>query len=210
LPLRVVLADDHLVVRQGLRALLEPEGIQIVGEAADGWEAIGLAESQRPDVTILDFSMPGCNGLSAAQAIRQKCPGAATIILTMHMEEHRVLSALRVGTRGYVLKTQVAEELVRAIRQVAAGGLYLSPGISPVVVNAFLSGHDPSTTALTSRERQLLQLIAEGKTTKESASLLNVSVKTAESYRTKLMEKLDIHNTAGLVRYAIRQGVIDA
>lgn len=206
--LRVLLADDHSLVRQGLRALLEREQVTVVAEASNGWEAIRLTEELRPDVVLLDFSMPGCDGVAAVQAIRKKCPGTATIILTIHKAEHQVVSALRAGSRGYILKTQVVDDVVQAIRHVARGGLYISPGITESIADAIFTNSDTATTALTVRERQVLQLVAEGKTIKESAELLNVSVKTSESYRAKLMGKLDIHNTAGLVRFAIRQGVI--
>jgi two-component system response regulator NreC len=206
--LRVLLADDHLMVRQGLRALLERERVTVVAEASNGWEAIRLTEELRPDVALLDFSMPGCDGVAAVQAIRKNCPRTATIMLTIHTAEHQVLSALRAGSRGYILKTQGVEDVIRAIRQVAQGGFYISPGVAETVADAIFSGNDPATVVLTARERQVLQLVAEGKTIKESAELLMVSAKTAESYRAKLMGKLDIHNTAGLVRYAIRGGVI--
>jgi two-component system response regulator NreC len=207
--LRVLLADDHAMVRQGLRALLEREQISVVAETDNGSDAIRLAEKLRPDVAVLDYSMPRCDGLSAVQAIRKKCPETATIILTVHPDEHYVVSALRVGTRGYILKSQVAEDLVRAVRQVAQGGFYLSPGVAESVADAIFSGTEPAVSPLTGRERQVLKLVAEGKTIKESAELLKVSVKTAESYRAKLMAKLDIHNTAGLVRFAIRHGIIE-
>jgi two-component system, NarL family, response regulator NreC len=207
--LRVLIADDHRIVRQGLRALLERDRITVVGEAADGWEAIRLAETLRPDVAVLDFSMCGCNGPAAVQAIRNKSSGTATVILTVHAEEHCVLAAVRAGTRGYVLKTQVADDLIHAVRQVAQGGLYLSPRVAESLVRAVFSGGDAGP-GLTARERQMLQLVAEGRTLKESAALLDVSIKTAKSYRAKLMSKLNLHNTARLVRYAIREGVIEA
>lgn len=207
--LRVLLADDHAMVRQGLRALLERDQISVIAEVDNGSDAIRLAEKLHPDVAILDYSMPRCDGLSAVQAIRKRCPQTATIILTIHPDEHHVVSALRAGTRGYILKTQLAEDLIRAVRQVAQGGFYLSPSVAASVADAIFSGSESDESPLTGRERQVLKLVAEGKTIKESAELLKVSVKTAESYRAKLMAKLDIHNTAGLVRFAIRQGIIE-
>ncbi|HSB70690.1 MAG TPA: response regulator transcription factor [Candidatus Methylomirabilis sp.] len=206
--LRILLADDHQIVRQGLRGMLEREGFEIVGEAADGREAVRLAGDLSPDVAILDFSMPLLNGLDAAREILRVSPRMGLILLTMHTEEHRVVGAIRAGIRAYVLKTQAAEELVQAIREVSRGGTFLSPGVSRVVVEAYLAKTDLPPDPLAPRERQVLQLVAEGKTTKEIAAELGLTTKTAESYRAKIMEKLDIHDTAGLVRYAIRQGLI--
>lgn len=207
--LRVLLADDHAMVRQGLRALLEREQIAVIAEADNGSDAIRLAEKFHPDVALLDYAMPRCDGLSVVQAIRTKCPDTATIILTVYADEHHVLSALRAGTRGYILKTQVAEDLIRAVRLVAQGGCYLSPSVAESVADAIFSGSESVVSPLTGRERQVLKLTAEGRTIKESAEVLKVSVKTAESYRAKLMAKLNIHNTAGLVRFAIGQGIIE-
>jgi two-component system response regulator NreC len=207
--LRVLLADDHAVVRQGLKALLEREGLQVVGEASDGHEAVRLAQTLAPDVAVLDLSMPLLNGLDAAAAIQAATPRTRTILLTMYTEDHQVVKALQVGIRGYVVKTQATEDVVRAIREVSRGRVYLSPGISQVVVEGYLSKAETPPDPLTPRERQALQLIAEGKTTKEVAALLGLTVKTAESYRSRIMQKLDIHATAGLVRYAIRRGIIE-
>ena len=207
--LRLILADDHKVVRQGLRALLEREGLEVVGEASDGREAVQLAHAHTPDVAILDLSMPQLNGVEAAREIVHVRPETGVILLTVHTEEYQVVTALRAGIRGYVIKTQAADELVRAIREVAEGGMYLSPGVSRIVVGAYLAGSELPADPLTPRERQVLQLVAEGRTTKEVAALLGLSVKTAESYRSRIMEKLDIHETAGLVRYAIRRGLIE-
>ena len=206
--LRILLADDHQIVRQGLKSLLEREGYEVVGEAADGREAVRLAQDLSPDVAILDFTMPLLNGMDAAREILRTSPRMGVILLTMHTEDHRVVGALRAGVRAYVLKTQAAEELAQAIREVLRGGTFLSPGVSRVVVDAYLAKTDLPPDPLTPRERQVLQLVAEGKTTKEIAAELGLTTKTAESYRAKIMEKLDIHDTAGLVRYAIRQGLI--
>lgn len=207
--LRLILADDHQIVRQGLRALLEREGIEIAGEALDGRAAVTLVEVYRPDIAVLDLSMPGLNGVDAAREILQHHPRVGIILLTMHAEDYQVITALRAGIRGYVIKTQASDELVRAIREVAAGGMYLSPEVSRILVGAYLSGAQLPPDPLTPRERQVLQLVAEGKTTKEVATVLGLSSKTAESYRARIMEKLGIHQTAGLVRYAIRRGLID-
>lgn len=206
----VVLADDHAVVRQGLRMLLEREKFEIVGEASDGLEAINVAQQYRPDVVVLDLAMPTLNGISAVREILKVSPRTKVILLTMHTEEHYVLEALRAGVKGCVSKTQAAEHLLQAIREVCAGRVYLSPSVSGAVVQAYLAKSELPYDPLTGRERQVLQLVAEEKTTKEIAVILGVSVKTAETHRTKLMEKLDIHSTAGLVRYAIRRGLVQA
>lgn len=207
--LRILLADDHQIVRQGLKGLLEREGFEVVGQAVDGREAVRLAQDLSPDVAILDFTMPLLNGLDAAREILRTSPRMGLILLTMHTEDHRVVRAIRAGIRAYVLKTQAAEELIQAIREVSRGGTFLSPGVSHVVVNAYLAKTDLPPDPLSPREREVLQLVAEGKTTKEIAAELDLTPKTAESYRAKIMEKLDIHDTAGLVRYAIRQGLIE-
>lgn len=204
----ILLADDHPVVRQGIRVLLERESFSVVGEAADGAQAVRLAKDLTPDVALLDFSMPLLNGLEAARQIEKVSPSTHSILLTMHTEDHYVLEALRAGIKGYVLKSQAASDLVQAISEVLRGAVYLSPGISQVVVQAYLAKSTLPPDPLTPREREVLQLVAEGKTTKEIASLLGVSVKTAESHRGRLMEKLNIHETANLVRYAIRRGIV--
>jgi two-component system, NarL family, response regulator NreC len=204
----VLLADDHPVFRQGLRALLERERFEVVGEASDGLEAIVLSERLQPQVVVIDLAMPALNGIDAVREILKRAPRAKAILLTMYTEEHHVLEALRAGVKGCVSKSQAAEHLLQAIKDVSAGGVYLSPHVSGAVVQAYLAKTDLPYEPLTPRERQVLQLIAEGKTTKETAAVLDVSVKTAETHRTNLMEKLDIHSTAGLVRYAIRRGLL--
>jgi DNA-binding NarL/FixJ family response regulator len=209
MPLNVLLADDHCIVRQGLRVLLERAGFVVAGEAADGHEAVRLAESLTPDVVVLDLIMPMLNGLDAGRQILQRRPGTPVLLLTMHTEEHHVAAALRSGIRGYVLKTQAAEDLVRAIRDAVRGHVFLSTAVSRTVVEGYVSGGQPSGDTLAPRERQVLQLVAEGNTSKEIAVLLNLSVKTVDSYRARVMEKLDVHETAGLVRYAVRHGVIE-
>lgn len=207
--LTVVLADDHPVVRQGVRRLLEREKFEILGEASDGLEVISLAEQLHPDVIVLDLAMPTLNGIGAVREIAKVSPRTKIILLTMYTEEHHILDALRAGVKGCVSKTQAPEHLLQAIREVCAGGVYLSPNVSGVVVQAYLAKTETPYDPLTARERQVLQLIAEGKTTKETAVILGVSVKTAESHRTTLMQKLDIHSTADLVRYAIRRGLVE-
>lgn len=206
--LQVFLADDHRVVREGFKALLERHGFQVVGEASDGLEAVRLVEKLKPRIAILDLAMPLMSGVEAARQIARVSPGTKTIVLTMYREEQYVLQALEAGVKGYVLKTKAAEDLVQAIQQVAQGKVSLSPEISETVVEAYRTNIRPASGPLTSRERQVLQLVAEGKTTKEIASHLGISVKTADSHRTRVMKKLDIHDTAGLVRYAVRTGLI--
>ena len=207
---RVVIADDHQIVRQGFRALLEKEGFDVVGEAEDGNQAVELVKRYNPDLALLDIAMPNLNGIDAAREILRVSPETRTILLTMFSEDHRLLEALRAGVSGYLLKTRAVEDLVRAIRDVVRGGVYLSRGLSREVVDAYLARKPLGRIELSPRERQVLQLVAEGKTTKEVAGLLGVSVKTAESHRGRIMAKLDIHETAGLVRYAIREGIIQA
>jgi len=210
MPLRIVLADDHSIVRQGLRLLLERDGLQVVAEAANGQEAVRLAQAHKPDVVVLDLMMPLLNGLEAGREIIQSGAAKGAILLTMHTQEHQIAAALRAGIRGYLLKTQAAEDLTKAIRDVLRGEIYLSPGVSRIVVDSYLTGAQPGSDPLAPRERQVLQLVAEGKTSKEIAAILGLTVKTAESYRARVMEKLDLHETAALVRYAIRHGIIDA
>jgi len=210
LPTRILLADDHQIVRQGIRALLEAERFEVVAEAANGREALQLAGSARPDVAILDLGMPGLNGVDTAREIRRISPSAKTLLVTIHNEEPYVLSALRAGVTGYVLKTQAGAELVQAVNEVLYGKIYLSPGISRSVLEIYKDRAELPPDPLSPRERQILQLVAEGKSTKEAASIMGVSEKTAESHRTHLMSKLDIHQTAGLVRYAIKHGLVQA
>lgn len=210
MPPTIVVADDHPLVRQGIRILLERESFEIVGEAADGVEAIRLAEKYQPEVIVLDLSMPIMNGITAVGQIRKVSPRTKIVLLTMYTEEHHVLQALRAGVKAVVTKTQAVEHLIVAIREVCAGGVYLSPSVSGAVVQAYLTKSEVPYDPLTDRERQVLQLVAEGNTTKEIALLLGVAAKTAETHRVKVMEKLDIHSTAGLVRYAIRRGLVQA
>jgi len=208
MPIRVIVADDHQLVRQSLRVLLEREGFGVVGEAANGQEALQLAEKLHPEVVVMDLAMPVLNGIDAAREIQRVSPKCKTILLTMHADRQYILEGLRNGAKGYVMKTHAASDLVRAIREAARGGTYLSPEISAAVIQAYQNHTEIPRDPLSSRERQVLQLIAEGKSTKEAAVTLDISVKTAETYRTRIMQKLDIHETASLVRYAIRVGLV--
>jgi two-component system response regulator NreC len=207
--LRVMLADDHEIVREGLKNLLVKHDFDVVGEAGDGHEARQLAAELRPDIAILDYSMPRLNGIEAAREVRRACPSVKVILLTMHAEDRYVLEALRAGVSGYVVKIQAASDLIRAIHEVSRGRTSLSPIVARSVVDACLTHSELPADPLTAKERQVLLLIADGKRTKEIATLLGISVKTAESHRTRIMEKLDIHETAGLVRYAIRQCMVE-
>ena len=207
MPIRILLAEDHVIVREGLRALLEQAGMAVIGEASDGLEALKIAHDQHPDVAVLDISMPHLNGLETARRLREALPQIKIVLLTMHTEDPYILEAMQAGVAGYVLKTQAAVDIVQAIRDVLQGEMYLSSRVSRAVVKAYLTRSELPIDPLTPREREVLQLIAEGQTTKEIAWRLALSVKTVESHRIKLMRKLDIHETATLVRYAIRRGL---
>ncbi len=209
MPARILVADDHAIVRQGVKLLMLREGFELVDEAGDGQEAVRLARDHCPDVAVLDYSMPLLNGLGAAREIMQACPQTKVILLTMHADDRYVLEALRTGVKGYVVKSQSATDLILAIHEVMRGMVYLSPRVSRALVDAYLVKSELPPDPLTPREREVLQLVAEGKTTKEVAHLLGISVKTAESHRTRIMKKLDMPNTAGIVRYAIRRGLIE-
>lgn len=187
---------------------LEANGLSIVGEASEGREAVKMVRELKPDVAIFDVSMPGLNGVDAARIALKENPGTKVVLLTVHTENEYVDEALRAGVSGYVLKKQATADLVRAIHEVSVGNIYLSPGISRAVMEAFRSGKELAARTLTAREREVLQLIAEGKTTKEIGSVLGISVKTAETHRSRVMDKLEIRDTAGLVRYAIRMGLV--
>jgi DNA-binding NarL/FixJ family response regulator len=205
-----LLADDHPVVREGLRALLESHGLTVVGEAANGREAVELARTIKADVAILDIGMPELNGLDALRAIRREAPHLRSVLLTIHDDDSYVVEGRRLGALGFVLKSEAGSELLSAVQAAAAGNTYLSPRLSSDVVDALQAGIEPVATHLTDREREVLQLISEGQTTKEVASTLGISVKTAGTHRTNIMRKLGVHETAGLVRYAIRHGLIRA
>ena len=207
--LRVLLADDHQTLRQGLKALLEFQGLQIVAEASDGRAAVNAARKVRPDVAVLDVAMPVLNGVDAAREIATVSPRTVVLLLTA-LDGRFALDALRAGVRGFVDKSQGADELLRAIREVWDGGMSLGPGASQAVIDACLAANTPAGDRLTPREQQVIKLVAEGKATRKIAGELGISVKTAEFHRARVMEKLNIHTTAGLVRYAIREGMISA
>ena len=202
---RVLIADDHALVREGIGILIARGGYTVVAEASNGQEALAHASNHQPDMAVLDMSMPIMNGLETAQELRKVSPRTRSIVLSRHDGVDYVLAAMRAGIKGYVLKSQSVVELLQALNDVSTGGFYLSPGVSGVVVDAVRANSTmPDDDPLTGRERQVLKLIAEGYSTKECATILGVSVKTADSHRTRLMRKLDIHGTAGLVRYAVR------
>lgn len=207
--MRIIIADDHAIFRQSLRMFLEQEAdIEIVGEAADGSEALRLTLRERPDAVVLDMNMPLMNGVEVAREISKRGLGTRVAVLTMFEDEVSVLEAFRAGVRGYVLKTLSSQELVKALAELAQDRHFLSSGIADTVVEAWLREEREKDGLLTSRERQILQLVAEGNASKEIARLLNLTIKTVESHRNRLMRKLDATNIAGLVRHAVRQGVI--
>jgi two-component system response regulator NreC len=205
---RVLLADDHAIVREGLKAVLQQHGFGVVGEASDGRAAIAMAENLRPDVVVLDVAMPLLNGIDATREILNLPSRPKIILLTMYAEDSYVLAGLRAGITGYVLKSNAAFSLVEAMHAVMKGDIYLSPGVSRAVVQAFLSAAAVPRDPLSRRERQVLQLIAEGRSTKEIGGVLGISPRTAETHRTRIMQRLDIRDVAGLVRYAIDHGLV--
>jgi two-component system, NarL family, response regulator NreC len=207
-PIRVLVVDDHEIVLRGLKTVLDREGFEIVGEASDGSQAVARAVELQPDLVVMDISMPVMTGIEAAAQIRRSLPSAKVVLLTVHTENRYILEALRSGIRGYVLKSRAASELVEAIHEILNGRVYLSPGISQTVVEAYLRQNNGDSEMLTRRELQVLQLVAEGKTTKEIAASLDVSAKTADSHRSNIMHKLNLHSVADLVRYAIRRGLV--
>ena len=208
---RLLLADDHTLVRAGLRALLQGvPGVEVVGEVSNGREAVRQAGELHPDVVLMDIAMSDLNGLEAARQIVREFPGVRVIMLSMHATEEYVVQALRAGASGYLLKNAGAEELAKAIEHVARGETFLSPAVSRQVTE-YIRRVGPEGSAmdrLSPRQREILQLIAEGNTTKRIAQTLHISAKTVETHRCQLMEQLDIHDVAGLVRYAIRQGLV--
>jgi DNA-binding NarL/FixJ family response regulator len=210
--LRVILADDHRLVRAGLRSLLgELPEVEVVAEAGDGREVLALVPQHRPHIVLMDITMPGMNGLEAATQLKKHHPEVKVIVLSMHASEEYVLQALRAGASGYLLKDAATLELALALRSVARGETYLSPPISRQVVESYLQrvGEEARPLALlTARQREVLQLIAEGASTKEIARRLELSVKTVETHRAQLMERLGIRDLAGLVRFAIRHGLV--
>lgn len=214
-PFKILLVDNPTLVRAGIRALLEQiPNVLVVGEAGDGREALKLVEQYRPHLVFMDITMPVMNGLEATVRVVKEFPGTRVVMLSVHTDEEYVLQALRAGAAGYLLKDAGRAELEIAVAAVARGETYLSPAVSRHVVGDYVrrtgSGLEGRLETLTPRQREILQLIAEGKSTKEIASILDVSVKTVETHRAQLMERLDIHDVAGLVRYAIRTGVVTA
>jgi DNA-binding NarL/FixJ family response regulator len=213
--MRVLLADDHTLVRAGIRALLQSlPDVEIVAEASDGREALERVLATHPDVALLDISMPSLNGLELAARLAVEAPRTRLVILSMHGDPGHVAQALRAGVSGYLLKDAAVDELPVLLRAVSRGETYLSPAISRSVVEGFLqrSGASPAATAddgLTSRQREILQLVSEGKSSKEVAQLLDISLKTVESHRSQIMDRLNIHDLAGLVRYAVRTGLVN-
>lgn len=211
--IRTMLLEDHKMVRQGLVALLQDApDIEIIGEAGDGVAAVELARSQLPDVALLDISMPGMNGLEAAQQIRECSPNTRLLFLTMYADDEYIIQALRFGGTGYVLKDADAGTLIDAVRRVYRGESYLSPEVSQTIIRRVINDepdpHNDSHENLTARERQILQLIAESKTNREIGERLRISIKTVQTHRANLMNKLDIHDQTSLVKYAIRHGLV--
>ncbi|HEV2212326.1 MAG TPA: response regulator transcription factor [Gammaproteobacteria bacterium] len=209
--MKILVADDHNLVRAGLTALIArlPD-MEIVGEAPDGRQALRMVRDLAPDLVLMDIAMPGLNGLEAAERIHGIHPQTKIIILSMHANEEYVAQALKAGASGYLLKDAATTELEMALKSVSMGQFYLSPAISRQVVDNFLRGGPTGIDVLTPRQREILQLIAEGKSTRDIADTLHLSVKTVETHRAQLMERLDIHDVAGLIRYALKKGLISA
>ena len=213
-PIRILLADDHTVMRRGLRVLLERQpGLAVVGEAADGAEAVELAGREKPDVAVLDIGMPTLNGIEAARRIIEKSPNTAVVILSMHSDESYVLRTLKAGARGYLLKDAPESDLINAIHAVHQGKAFFSPAISKMLVEDYMRqmqqrGIEDSYELLTSREREILQLLGEGKANKEIAKMLDLSLYTVETHRSNMLEKLNLHSTAELILYAVRKGIV--
>ena len=207
--MRILVADDHTLVRAGLTSLIAHlPNMEVVGEAADGRHAMQMVRELKPDIVLMDIAMPGLNGLESAERIHGLEPQIKIIILSMFANEEYVAQALKAGASGYLLKDAATAELEMALKSVAMGQFYLSPAISRQVVDNYLRGGPVGADVLTPRQREILQLIAEGKSTRDIADTRHVSVKTVETHRTQLMERLDIHDVAGLIRYALRKGLI--
>jgi two-component system response regulator NreC len=208
--IRILLTDDHALVRQGFRLILSAQpDMQIVGEAGNGREAVELAEKLQPDVVVMDVAMPELNGVEATRRLATSAPRARVLALSMHKDSVYVREILRAGARGYLLKDSVDSDLIAAVRAVAKGEGYLSPAVSDAVLTDYRRHVTDPLDLLTSREREVLQMIAEGKTNKEIAGALNLSVYTVEAHRGRVMEKLNLHSTSELVRFALRSGLID-
>ncbi len=211
---RILLADDHNILRDGMRLLLERQpGFAIVGEAGDGREIVELAREHHPDVIVMDIAMPNMNGIEATRRIVEKQPGTGVVILSMHYDESYVLRSLKAGARAYLLKDALKSELIAAIRAVAEGRSFFSPKVSRILQEDYVEAlgrkdADDSYELLTDREREILQLVAEGKTNKEIASILNVSLYTVDTHRTHILQKLNLHSVPELILYAVRKGII--
>ena len=211
--IRILLADDHTVVRKGLRLLLESNGFTVVADAADGREAVELAERHTPDVVVMDVAMPTLNGIEAARQITAKLPQTSVVFLSMHSDEAYVLKALKAGARAYLLKDSAEYDLISAVKAVSEGKAFFSPAISKMLVADYMRqmqerAVEDSYDLLTTREREVLQLLAEGKNNKEVANILNLSLYTVETHRSNIFQKLNLHSGAELILYAIRKGVI--
>jgi two-component system, NarL family, response regulator NreC len=212
--IRILVADDHAVMRRGIRLVLEQhEDFTVVGEASDGREAVTIAESEHPDVAVLDISMPNLNGIEAARQITARQPGTALIILSMHSDESYVLRALKAGARGYLLKESPEADFVHAVRMVHGGKAFFSPAVSRMLVEDYVrqlqdKDLEDSYDLLTSREREVLQMVAEGNSNKDIAKVLNLSLYTVETHRSNILEKLNLHSVPELILYAVRKGII--
>ena len=212
--IRIVLADDHTVMRAGLRSLLERQpDLEVVGEAEDGRRTVELAASLCPDVVVMDIGMPNLNGIEAARQIVAKQPTTSVVILSMHSDETYVMRAMKAGARAYLLKDSAEADLIRAIQAVSQGKSFFSPKISRILAEDYVrllkqKGGEDSYDLLTAREREILQLLAEGKTNKEVATLLSLSLYTVETHRSRILQKLNLHSSAELVLYAVRKGII--
>jgi DNA-binding NarL/FixJ family response regulator len=212
--IRIILADDHAVMRRGLRLVLEQqEDFEVVGEASDGRQAVSLAETLKPDIAVLDITMPNLNGIEAAHQISARHSGVSSIVLSMHADESFVLRALKAGARAYVLKESAEGDLINAVRMVSEGKSFFSPVVSRMLVEDYvrqLQDRDieDSYELLTIREREILQLVAEAKSNKEIANMLNLSLYTVETHRSNILDKLNLHSVPELILYAVRKGVI--
>jgi two-component system response regulator NreC len=213
-PVRILLADDHTVMRNGLRLLLERQpNLRVVGEAADGRQAVALSESANPDVVIMDIGMPNLNGIEATRQIVNRNPRTAIAILSMHSDESYVIRALKAGARAYLLKDSAEADLLAAVRALTEGKSFFSPAISKILVEDYMRqlesrGAEDTYELLTNREREILQLLAEGRTNKEVANMLNLSLYTVETHRTHILQKLNLHSVPELILYAVRKGII--
>jgi DNA-binding NarL/FixJ family response regulator len=209
--LRILLADDHVVMREGLKLLVNAQtDMEVVGEASDGKQALQKAGELQPDVVVMDISMPELNGAQATERVKKRDPSVKVLALTMHEDEDHLRQLLKAGASGYVIKHAAAEELTQAIRLVAAGGMYIAPTLASKMVDSYVRApspeSEPRSSDLSAREAEVMRLIAQGFTNKEIAVRLRLSIKTVETYKTRLMEKLDLRSRADIVRYALRQG----